>query len=138
MTHENKRAILEMRLAGYTLQEIADKIGTTRQNVSLFLRGLATERKKGFKPFVCVYPGLKAWMYKNRVSITKLIDDIKVLKCYQSLYRRMNGEVEFELSEIKAILAYTGLTFDEAFGVVEDAPGGDTNGSEQQAEGSTV
>lgn len=138
MTHENKRVVLEMRLAGYTLQEIADEIGTTRQNVSLFLRSLATERRKGFKPFRCVFPGLKAWMYKNRVSITQLIDDVKVFNGYQTLYRRMKGELDFTLSEIKAILAYTGLTFEEAFGVVEDAPGGDTNGSEQQAEGSAI
>lgn len=138
MTYENKQKIVQMRVMGYTQQEIADELGTTKQNISLFLNGLASERKRGFKPFECVYPGLKAWMFKRRCSLPKLIKDIKIWNSYPPLHDRMSGKREFKISEVKAILAYTGLTFEEAFGQAEDAPGGGTNGSEQQAEGSAV
>lgn len=119
MTFEDKRTILEMRLAGRTLQEIADEIGVTRQNVSLFLNQLASERKKGFKPFKCIYPGLKEWMFKNRIGISRIVNDMKLWKSETVMFGRLNGRTNFTIAEINAILEYTGLTYEEAFGVVE-------------------
>ncbi len=127
MTHEDKRAILEMRLAGYTLQEIADEMGMTSQNVSLFLRKLATERKKAFKPFKCIYPGLKEWMFKNRISITRIVNDMKLWNSETVMFGRLNGRTNFTIAEINAILEYTGLTYEQAFSVVELPDGADPN-----------
>ena len=127
MTLEDKRSILEMRLAGYTLQEIADEIGMTRQNVSLFLNRLATERKKGFKLFKCIYPGLKEWMFKNRISISRIVNDMKLWNSETVMFGRLNGRTNFSIAEINAILEYTGLTYEQAFGVVELPVGADPN-----------
>lgn len=125
MTYEQKQGILKMRLDGFTIQEIADKFGTTRQNISLFLNNLASERKGGYKRCKCVYPGLRAWMFKNKVSALKLLEDLQLFESYPPIHNRLSGKKEFTLAEIKEILAYTGLTFEEAFGVVEPLDGAD-------------
>ena len=114
-----------MRLDGYTIQAIADRFGTTKQNISLFLNGLASDRRRNIKKCKCIFSGLKKWMIENRVSATKLCEDIEIFGHYPKLYNRMIGKYEFTMPEIKAILAYTGLTFDEAFGVVKPLDGAD-------------
>lgn len=136
LTQADKQEIVKMRVNGFTLQDIANKFGVTRQYVSLFLNGLSRDRKRSCRK--CIFPGLKAWMNQNNVSVTQLYESVGVWGSYPMLLHRLAGKYEFTLSEIKAVLAYTGMTFEEAFGVVEDAPGGDTNGSEQQAEGCEI
>lgn len=137
MTREEKIKAFEMRLDGMTFQEIGDHFGVTRQCIEGYLKPNRT-RKKPYKNFKCIYPGLKKWMLENCVSVMTMHDDLHLYANHPTLYRFMKGKALPTMDVIKKILAYTGLTFEEAFGQVEDAPGGDPNDSEQQAEGSAV
>lgn len=135
MTREEKVKAFEMSLDGATFQEIADAFGVSRQCIE---QGLTRKIWRAPKKFECVFPVLKRWLDEQRLSISRFNKAAKVCKYSDSLRRKLAGDHAFTMHEIKAILAYTGLTFEEAFGVVEDAPGGDTNGSEQQAEGGAI
>lgn len=132
LTYAAKQEIVKMRIDGFTIQEIADRHGVTKQYISLFLKGLSSEKKR--RCHKCIFPGLKAWMVQNNVSVTQFFEEIKLWGSYPTLFHRLDGKYEFTLKEIKAILAYTGMTFDEAFGVVEYVPGGEQDGCEQQTE----
>lgn len=123
LTHADKQEIVTMRVNGFTLQEIADKFGVSRQNISLFLNGLSRNRKRSCRK--CIFPGLKAWMNQNNVSVTQFYESVGCWGSYPTLFHRLAGKYEFTLSEIKAVLAHTGMTFEEAFGEVETLNGDD-------------
>lgn len=78
------------------------------------------------------FPGLTRWMNEHRYTVSKLARELNMTKSRSGIALKLSGIRNFSLSEVKAILSFTGLTFEEAFG--EEAPGGDLNGCEQQTE----
>lgn len=135
MTREEKIKAFEMSLDGATFQEIADTFGVSRQCIE---QGLSRKQWRAPKQFKCVFPALESWLHEQRLSVHRFNGAANVCKHSNSLRLKLAGRFEFTMPEIKTILSYTGMTFEEAFGQVEEAPGGDPNGSEQQAEGSAV
>lgn len=133
MTREEIIEMFEMRLDGETLENIAGKYGVTKERV----RQLLTPSQRAPKVFVCIYPGLKKWMMDNEYSCPRFINDSGLPVHINTFYSCITGKSTFNINVIKCILAFTGLTFEEAFGE-EDIPGGDLNGCEQQAEGRAV
>ena len=123
MTREEKTKAFEMYLDGFSLTEIADSFGVSKQWISVLLGG----KSRKSKSFRCVFPELRKWIFEHRLSINRFNDNAKVCNHVNTLRRKIVGEHEFTLPEIKAILAYTGMTFEEAFVKVEDAPGDDTH-----------
>lgn len=74
MTNEQKAQMLEMRMAGYSLQYIADHFGCSRQWVSQNLptirNGYRAKKKLYTKVLESiVYPNIKQWMIKNNCSM---------------------------------------------------------------------
>lgn len=103
----------EMAEKGMTYQEIGEHYGLTRERVRQIISGAYPVSGRPIKN--CVFPGLYCWMVNNWESMRRMSDSIGKTN-YQTFVQKMQGKTKFTLPEIKAILAYTGLTFDEAFG----------------------
>ena len=69
---------------------------------------------RGFKEFVCIYPGLKLWMQRNEWNVYRLAHEAGLP--YSTLYQNMSGNTEMKMYTIRRILKATGLTFEQAFG----------------------
>lgn len=115
MTREDTLKMMEMRMDGYTLQEVADYYGVTRQCVSQILHRVLSENKNAVR-CKCIYPGLANWMLAQGVTAYKMSNELAQFNSVTSFYNRLIGKTEFTLSEIKALLKYTNSTFEELFG----------------------
>lgn len=114
----NKQDVMkmfEMRLDGKSIEEIGRHFGCTKQNVYLILSRRINNVSCEKRLSKCVFPGIVNWINEKGTTLYKLNDSINCM-CQNSFYNKMHGKNAFTLPEIKAILAYTGLTFEEAFG----------------------
>lgn len=120
-TPESKEKILEMvqmRIDGYTLQQIADKYGVSKQCVQQqlsIIAGNASPRPKGIDEKI-IYPNLAKWMADNRIPKYKLSEMIGLKsKCTANIRFKLLGERDFSITEIKKLLEITGQTFEYLF-----------------------
>ncbi len=65
------------------------------------------------KSTINIYPGLRAKMSFYGHDIQKLAETLKISN--DSVRRRLKGNVEFELTEIKKLMKEYNCTFDELF-----------------------
>lgn len=113
---KDKTRLMEMcamAVNGMSYQEIGEHYGLTRERVRQILSGAYPVSGRPIKN--CIFPGLLCWMINNWENMKSMCSNIGLMS-YQALVNKMRGKTEFTLSEIRAILAYTGLTFEEAFG----------------------
>lgn len=113
---KNKTNLTEMCAMaekGMSYKEIGEHCGLTRERVRQILTESHPMQGRPIKN--CIFPGLLCWMVNNWENMKMMCSNTGVMS-YQALVNKMRGKTEFTLPEIKAILAYTGLTFDEAFG----------------------
>ena len=112
LTREQKIEICVMRTDGYTMQEIADKFGMTKENVRLVINGLldrtTTNTNNGN-----MYPAIRRALVRKRISIYELSQTTKI--CVSTLYRAVSPKGNPSKKVIDAILAAKGLTYEEAF-----------------------
>lgn len=114
MTKEDKIKAFEMRLDGYTYEEIGKRFGVSKQNVQSMLAAGKNSviRKKS------IYPAIDNWLIDNRLTWNSLrnmmSDSVKI----NDVYKIRDGKQHLRLDHIKAILRITGMTFEEAFGEV--------------------
>ena len=80
MTKEEKIDAFTMRLNGYTLQEIGDKYGLTRERIRQMFAAVTTESGISRKNYI--YPNISDWMIDNNVNQHDLC---KKLGCSQSV-----------------------------------------------------
>ncbi len=122
-TQESKEQLLEivqMRIDGYTLQQIADKYGVTRQCIQQKLSVIAGNEKprtKGIDEKI-VFPNLAKWISENQVvkyKLYQMIGGSNNNKNTQIINKKLYGESEFSMSEIKKLLEITGQTFEYLF-----------------------
>lgn len=114
MTKQEVVTMFAMRLDGYTLQEIGEHFGVTRERIRQILESsVKSPKANGCK---CIYPGLRTWFITSGTSAYRMHKEVGIGKGVTPLYNRLSGEKQFTLQEIKKLLAYTGLTFEEAFG----------------------
>lgn len=114
MTIAEKVAAYEMLLEGATQTDVAKIFGVSRQYIyQLF--GSITPKGKHMR---CVYPGLAEWMLGNN----KRAKDFEAVMSAKmpTVYAKFSGRVRITLEDIRAILRYTGLTFEQAFGEADD------------------
>lgn len=123
MTRKEIIEMFEMRMDGETLENIGKKFGLTRERV----RQLLTPSQRAPKEFECIYAGLKKWMIENGYSCPRFVKHCGLRISMTTFYARITGRKDFHISDIKCILAFTGMTFDEAFGVAEKPDGTDPN-----------
>ena len=104
----------KMRMKGCTYQEIADVYGVTKQYIHQLLTGAVKEKNRGLAK--CIYPGLKMWFMSTGTTVDEMNNKLSLCGERCLLYHRLQGKTNFTIREIKAILQYTGMTFEEAFG----------------------
>lgn len=121
MTREQKIEMFAMRLDGYTLQEIGDKYGITRERVRQILTTVAC-RKANIRKVTenLKYPNLSKWMRDNDVSMGELwvkMGNKPANSGTTKISRLLKGDASLGLrmDQIKKILEITGMTFEEAF-----------------------
>ena len=74
MTHEQIEEMVRMRNDGYTLQEIADKFGVSKQWIAMLIQtgGYKMNPESLNK---IVYPNIADWMRKNHYNMRKLVSE---------------------------------------------------------------
>lgn len=112
---ENLMKMFEMHQSGISHAEIAREFGISRQRVHQIVGNCHDRGVPGRNITKCAFPGLVNWMNSNGVTIKRLAEDLNIMHL-GTLRSKLWGKNIFTLPEIKAILAYTGLTFEEAFG----------------------
>lgn len=113
LTREQKIEIFVMRTDGYTMQEIADKFGMTKENVRLVINGLL-DRKPVNTGNGRMYPAIRRALRRKGMSVYELSRSTGI--CVATLYRAVRPNENPNKKTIDAILAATGLTYEEAFG----------------------
>lgn len=121
MTREEKIDMFCMRMDGYTLQEIGNKYGITRERVRKILD--VGKRKDIFQKIV--YPGLKQYLVERKMSVRKF--SLLIGTQYQTAINILCGKTKPRIDTINKILQSTGLTYEEAFSL----GGEDTNEKNQ-------
>lgn len=121
MKQESKDRFLEMikmRLDGCTYKEIAEKFGVTRQRVQQIVAEFTGKErtKKSFNRTGFIYPNILEWMDEKGISLAELSRIIGIGEGNSSrTSKKMRGETEFRMFEIKEILKESGKTFEYMF-----------------------
>lgn len=112
--------IIQMRIDGYTIQQIADKYGVTKQCIQQKLSVIAgsqRSRPKGVDERI-IYPNLARWIAQERITrygLSHMLGLSKNNKVATTINKRLYGETDFSMSEIKKLLEITGYTFEYLF-----------------------
>ena len=109
MTREEKIKAFEMRLDGYTFEEIGKAFGVSKQAVNQALGVVGTGRKG----FSCIYPNIKRWITDNKMSCKEFSN--KVGFSNHAAYLWFAGKTVPTKTAVDAILKVTGMTYEEAF-----------------------
>ncbi len=127
-TQESKDRLMnmvKMRLDGYTLNEIAEKYGVSKQCVQQHLSALAGNQKprpKGVDEKI-VYPNLAKWIAEERIARYELSHMLGLSMnntVTTTINKRLYGEVDFSMAEIKKLIEVTGQTFEYLFAEKEN------------------
>lgn len=115
MTEQQKTA-LRLRADDLTFEEIAEKMGCTRQNVSLLLNESIRDRNyaRTWRAREVIYPNINKWLIEKNMSLSRFSKEcgyatsMPIRNCI--IYdRKVNKAV------IDAILRVTGLEYEVAF-----------------------
>lgn len=111
---ERTRRMVEMHAQGATLQEIGDAFGISRQRVYQMISPHIHKTAER-----CIFPGLRRWMLHN-CSPRELRQEAGIGCSMAAFYHKLKGRNQFTMSEIKAIMEYTGEPFEALFGEVDE------------------
>ena len=111
MTREEKIDAFTMRLDGYTLQEIGDKYGLTRERIRQMFASITTESGISRKNYI--YPNISDWMIDNNVNQHDLC---KKSGCSQSVISSyLTGRTSPSFAFINLVLELTKMPYEVAF-----------------------
>ena len=114
MTKEEKIDAFTMRLDGYTLQEIGDKYGLTRERIRQMFASITTKSgisRKSYKNYI--YPNISDWMIDNNV---KQSDLSKKLGCAQvTISSYLTGKKPPSFAFINLMLELTKMPYEVVF-----------------------
>lgn len=127
-TQESKERLMDMvkmRLDGYTLNEIAEKHNVSKQCIQQhlsILTGNQKPRPKGVDERI-IYPNLAKWIAEERIARYELSHMLGLSMnntVTTTINKRLYGEVDFSMKEIKKLLEITGQTFEYLFAEKEN------------------
>ena len=118
MTSDDIIEAFALRLDGYTYRELGERYGVSHENIRQVLDSGAKGRKVGLA--TCIYPKLTQWVIDSGDSFNHINKVAGVCSASHVFYKKLNGESKLTISDIKKILDYTGMTFEEAFGEVRE------------------
>ena len=75
---------------------------------------MANRQDRGYREIICIYPGLKLWMWDNDWNTCRLAQEAGVHE--NTLSDNLRGNTDMKMCTIRRILDATGLTFEQAFG----------------------
>lgn len=123
-SEDRTKEIISLREQGMTYEKIGERFGISRQRAYKIIyeyyynSGVQNIEKRVDG---VIYPNIKKWMIENKVPICDFVKMIDKQKNYSVLIRsfltdkrtRVNCEI------IKSILQITGMTFEEAFRLLD-------------------
>lgn len=113
MTREQKIEAFTMRIDGYSYQEIANKMGISRQGIRDCLqRSVLRDSRNARLSARCVYPNILKYMRDHKMNISSFADAAGLTK--GSVSRILEGK-NLSRTSIDKILKVTGMTYEEAF-----------------------
>lgn len=111
MTREEKIDAFTMRLDGYTLQEIGDKYGLTRERIRQMFAAVTTESGISRKNYI--YPNISDWMIENNVNQYDLCKKLGCAQNTASYY--LTGRKNPSFAFINLMLELTKMPYEVAF-----------------------
>ena len=112
MNIEEKIDICAMKLNGYTLQEIGDKYGVSRERIRQILQGICNP-----KPRRChadwLYPNIAKWANESRISNNRLGELLGVTNTAVRNY--MIGKRDLPKRVIDKLIEISGMTYEKLF-----------------------
>ena len=113
MTDRDKADAYFMRLNGFSLQEIADQFGVSKQYIAQMFPASGRAAQHMRNPERCIYPSIRKYMKQNRMTYSRLA---ALCGCSPtSLYRNLTGEAEITKRTIDKLLEVTQMTYEQAF-----------------------
>ena len=111
MTREEKIDAFTMRIDGYTLEEIGEKYGVTRERIRQMFEQVVTESGISRKNYI--YPNIADWMIENGITQAKLC---KKLGCSQNTVSHyLTGKNSPTFAFINLMLELTKMPYEVAF-----------------------
>lgn len=120
---EKREVAFRMRERGYTLQAISDVLGVTKQRVAQYFTGTKFESGKHYRKLNSKYHNLADWMYERNMCVANMVIEMGYSYNTEVATRIrgiLTGRLDIKMSEIRKILAITGMTFEECFEVIEE------------------
>ena len=102
-----------MRIDGCTFQEIADKMGISKQYVHAELKRCLSRNSDCVLRKKCVYPNISKYILGNKLTISSFVSNIGMN--YDSALKILKGISKPSQTSIEKILKATGMTYEEAF-----------------------
>lgn len=113
MQKVDKEEAAKMRENGFSLQEIADRFGVSRQRIGILFRKTGRVSKKPTGLDSVVFPNIRKFLSDNRMSIKRFSNFCQ--SDYNSVLRGIKGYNDMQKHTIDDILRATGMTYEEAF-----------------------
>lgn len=120
--HPTADKYLADRVSGMTCREIAEKYGVTRQAVYQATAKYMESQFREVTPEQCIYPNVRDWMNKNKVSRAELIRRMGMAPApatSSALGNHLKGTTYPLKQTIDKLLKVTGLTYEQFFYVGE-------------------
>ena len=136
MTNEEKLEIVKRKIYGQPVKKIANDLGFNETAIYAFLERFSKQRVENDAWKLCVYDGLSKYMHEHNLSAYALAKWFgnKEASTFSTIRKRLSGESDFTLSQIRKILEVTGMTFEECFALREgmaDAEDDSANGNSE-------
>lgn len=113
MTKQVKLDMFSMRLDGYTLQEIADRYGISKERVRQVMKVGSMDKKMGESKKKWVYPNAIKWAERNHISVYRIAADTGITP--NTLHNALKGKHQPNKTTIDALLRVSGMTYEEFF-----------------------
>lgn len=111
----------ELRKAGLTYAQIAAELDASKQGIQFALKKYEDCNNVNLTDGNCIYPNIFKWLNNNNMSKTQLSKLLGISTSNNNVInRKLRGESQFKINEIKIILQVSGDTFEHMFATVYD------------------
>lgn len=115
----DKELVRQMHANGSTMRELASIFGVSYQRIAQVCSGMFERKHVRVQPNAkIIYKGIQNWLFEKQITYK----DLAKLLGYQDhsttvtrISAKLSGNTELKISDIKKLLALSGMTFEEAF-----------------------
>ena len=107
-----------MRAQGYTLREIAEVLGCSRQYVCALTGKQDVRLFRRVSEKVCIYPNMRNWMNENKVNKAELLRRMGFAVAHgnhEKLRNILNGKLNPKKTWIDRLIEVTNLPYEVLF-----------------------